>query len=127
MAAHAHPTPRSYFIVFATLMGLLVLTVVAAFVPLDRVFGDGARAEVWIRRVTVAVALTIAVAKGVLIILYFMHVRYAPRVTWAFAGAAFVWLGIMLVLTLSDYMTRNHPRDMNYKGEPRYLISQKAQ
>ena len=126
MAAHAHPTPRSYFIVFATLMGLLVLTVVAAFAPLDRLFADTARAEAWLRRITVAVALTIAVVKGLLIILYFMHVRYAPRVTWAFAGAAFVWLGIMLVLTLSDYMTRNHPRDMNYKGEPRYLISQRV-
>jgi cytochrome c oxidase subunit 4 len=121
MTARAHPTPRGYLTVFLILMGLLALTLLAAFAPLDRLFADTARAEAWLRRITVAVALTIAVVKGLLIILYFMHVRYAPRITWAFAGAAFLWLGIMLTLTFSDYMTRNHPRDMNYKGEPHYL------
>jgi cytochrome c oxidase subunit IV len=126
-AEHAHPTPRSYLVVFLALMGLLVLTVLAAFAPLDWLFGDSARAEAWMRRITVSIALTIAVAKGLLILLYFMHVRYAPRVTWAVAGAGFLWLGIMLTLTFSDYLTRNHPRDMNYHGEPRLLSSQQVQ
>ena len=122
----AHPTPRGYLVVFLVLMGLLVLTVVAAFIPLDWLFGDSARAEAWLRRVTVSIALTIAVVKGLLILLYFMHVRYAPRVTWAFAGAGFLWLAIMLTLTFSDFITRNHPRDMNYHGEPRLLSSQRV-
>jgi cytochrome c oxidase subunit 4 len=124
--AQTHPTPRAYFIVFLALMGLLVLTVLAAFAPLDRLFSDTARAEAWLRRITVSIALTIAVIKGLLIVLFFMHVRYAPRVTWAFAGAGFLWLGIMLTLTFSDYITRNHPRDMDYRGEPRFLSSQRV-
>jgi len=124
--AHPHPTPRAYLIVFLALMGLLVLTVLAAFAPLDRLFADTPRAEAWLRRITVSIALTIAVVKGLLIVLYFMHVRYAPRVTWAFAGAGFLWLGIMLTLTFGDYLTRNHPRDMNYHGEPRLLSSQRV-
>ena len=119
----AHPTPRLYQGVFVLLLGLLVLTVSAAFVPLDRIFGS-ARAEVWARRVTLSIAMTIAIAKGLLIVLYFMHVRYAPRVTWAFAGAGFLWLAIMLSLTFGDYLTRNHPARLNYHGEPRLLPMQ---
>ena len=107
------PRRRTYVVVYVALMTLLALTVGAAFVPLDRVLpGHG-----W----GVAVAMTIALCKGVLILLFFMHVRYAPRVTWAFAGAGFLWLGILLVLTMSDYLTRNHPPEAIYKGEPRYL------
>jgi K+ transporter len=41
-----------------------------------------------------------------LVILFFMHVRHSSHVTWVFAGAAFLWLGILLVLTMNDYVTR---------------------
>lgn len=119
----AHPTPRVYRNVFAALMGLLILTVTAAFLPFDRIL-PASRAEEWARRITLSIAMTIAVVKGLLIILYFMHVRYAPRVTWAVAGAGFLWLGIMLALTFCDYATRNHPAELNYHGEPRYLRPQ---
>lgn len=51
-------------------------------------------------------ALTIAVTKMLLVILYFMHVRYKPRLTWVFVAAGFIWLLIMIDLTLSDYLTR---------------------
>jgi len=119
----SHPTPRDYRNVFITLMVLLVITVVAAFLPLERII-PGHHAEMWARRASIAVALTIAVVKGLLIILYFMHVRYGPRLAWVFAGAGFLWLAIMLMLTFADYMTRNHPAELNYRGEPRYLSSE---
>ena len=41
-----------------------------------------------------------------LIILYFMHVRYNSRLAWVFASAGFIWLGILLVLVMSDYISR---------------------
>ena len=41
-----------------------------------------------------------------LIVLIFMHVRYSDRLTWVFAGAPFLWLAILIVLTLNDYFTR---------------------
>lgn len=124
-ASRPHPTPRAYQLVFLALLALLILTVSAAFLPMDRIFGS-ARAEVWARRLTLSIAMTIAILKALLIVLYFMHVRYAPRVTWAFAGAGFLWLAIMLSLTFGDYLTRNHPARLNYRGEPRLLPSQPA-
>ena len=84
---------RIYFTVFAGLLALTALTTGIAFVDLGRV-GN------------VAVALTIAVIKAVFVMLYFMHLRYSSRLTIVFACAGVFWLGIMLVLTLSDYISR---------------------
>ena len=53
-----------------------------------------------------AVAMGIAAVKMVLIILYFMHVRYSDKLTWVFSTAAFLWLLILIVGTLNDYFTR---------------------
>src|SRR4051794_14903645 len=107
-------TPRTYLAIFLALLGLLGLTVAAAFVDLDHLLGG----HYW----SISIALAIAVAKGLLIMLYFMHVKFSThRVVVSFASAAFVWLGILFVLTFSDYLTRNHPADLNYKGEPHHL------
>jgi K+ transporter len=46
------------------------------------------------------------VSKAVLVILFFMHVKDASRVTWVFCGCSFLWLAIMLALTFGDYLTR---------------------
>ncbi|HEX4342841.1 MAG TPA: cytochrome C oxidase subunit IV family protein [Verrucomicrobiae bacterium] len=54
----------------------------------------------------VIAAMTISVGKMLLVILYFMHVRYSSRLTWLFASAGFFWLVIMLCLTISDYLSR---------------------
>jgi cytochrome c oxidase subunit 4 len=52
------------------------------------------------------VALTIAVLKATLVVLFFMHVKYSTRLTWAVVLGSIFWLGIMFVLTMSDYLTR---------------------
>ena len=51
-------------------------------------------------------ALGIAAAKAILVLLFFMHLRYNHWLTWVFASAGVVWLGILFVLTMSDYGTR---------------------
>ena len=109
-AHSAMPGLRTYLIIYAALMVLLSLTVAAAFLPWH---GRG--------HLAVTIALLIALAKGLLILLYFMHVKFSAKMVYAFAGAGFLWLGIMFTLTLSDYVTRNHPTGTNDKGEPRYL------
>jgi len=113
-----HVPALTYIAVLATLMGLLVLTVIAAFIDIDRWARPHGLGSGW----NTVIALTIAVAKGLLIVLFFMHVKYGARITWAFAAAGFVWLAIMLSLTLTDYLSRNHPRGVNAKGEPEFVL-----
>jgi cytochrome c oxidase subunit 4 len=99
-ATSAHPTShhdaRMYYVIFAWLMGLLVLTVVASLIPFDRVMPG----------LNVIVALIIAVVKAALVMLFFMHVKESSKLTWIFATAAFLWLMIMIGLTFNDYFTR---------------------
>jgi len=59
------------------------------------------------RQLNVIIALTIAVIKATLVVLYFMHVRYSPRLIWVVFTSALFWLAILFALTLSDYWTRS--------------------
>jgi cytochrome c oxidase subunit 4 len=88
---------KIYFLIFGALMVGTILTVMAAFVDLDHVF-TGANT---------VVALTIAVIKATLVVLYFMHVRYSTRLTWVIVVAGFFWLAILFALTMTDYMSRS--------------------
>jgi cytochrome c oxidase subunit IV len=91
MSEHILPT-RVYYIIFAILMVCTYVTVQVAFFDLGALN-------------TIA-ALTIAVFKAVLVILFFMHVKYSTRLTWAVIVGGVFWLGILLALTMSDYLTR---------------------
>lgn len=90
---HAHPTPLFYLFIVLTLMALTVATWLIAFVNLG-IFNP-------------VVALTIAVIKAVLVILFFMHVFYSSKLTKVTVGAGFFWLLILLTLSLLDYLSRN--------------------
>ncbi len=50
--------------------------------------------------------LAIAFLQMMLMLLYLMHVRYNTALTRIFVAAGFIWLLIMVDLTLSDYLTR---------------------
>ena len=92
---HAHPSVLLYFIIFFALVAGTVLTWRIAFVDLGP----------W----NPVVALTIAVIKATLVILYFMHVRYSNKLTIITVCAGFFWLMILITLSLSDYLTRALP------------------
>jgi len=85
--------PRTYFIIFAILMGLLVATVAGSYMPLGHFH--------------LAFALTIAAAKAAVIGLYFMHVKFSNRLVWVFSSAAILWLAILIVLSVNDYESRD--------------------
>ncbi len=57
-------------------------------------------------QLNVIIALTIAVIKATLVVLYFMHVRYSSRLIWVVFTSALFWLAILFALTFSDYWTR---------------------
>lgn len=97
MTQHIVPT-KLYVRVFAALLALTALTVTASFFDLG-----GGR----LHYANAIVALSIAVCKATLVVLYFMHVRYGSRMTWVFVGAGVFWLLILIGLTLSDVFTRH--------------------
>ena len=110
-------SPLIYLVVLILLMLLLALTLVAAFVDLDKLIAGEHHSGTAYWNMTVAVI--IAILKATLIILFFMHVKYGSRLTWAFAMAGFVWLGIMMTLSMSDYFTRGYPAG-SPKSSPNY-------
>jgi cytochrome c oxidase subunit IV len=92
MASHILPK-RVYYTIFAILLFCTYLTVQIAFLDLGALN-------------TVA-ALAIATFKAVIVILFFMHVKYSSKLTWAVVLGSVFWLGILLVMTLGDYATRH--------------------
>jgi cytochrome c oxidase subunit 4 len=85
--------PRTYVIVCVLLVLLTILTVALSFLHLP---------QVW----HVVIGLLIGAVKAVLVLLFFMHVIVAPRLTWIVIVVMTFWLGILFVLTLNDYFTR---------------------
>jgi cytochrome c oxidase subunit 4 len=82
----------SYFAVFAALLGLTAVTVAVAFVDLGAL--------------NTVVAMTIAVVKGLLVMLFFMHLRGSEKLVWLYAAAGFAWLAVLILLTMSDIVSR---------------------
>jgi cytochrome c oxidase subunit 4 len=91
MSEHITPA-RTYYTIYALLMFCTYLTWQVAYFDLGP-FN------------TVA-ALGIAIFKATLVVLFFMHVKDGTRLTWAVILGSVFWLGILLALTLSDYLTR---------------------
>jgi cytochrome c oxidase subunit 4 len=90
----SHPIvpPRVYLTVWALLLTLTAATVYIAGIDLGVL--------------NVVVMLGIAATKAVLVILFFMHVRYASRLTWLVVASGFVWFGILVLFTMADVLTR---------------------
>ena len=90
---HGHVTPLPvYLAVFATLMVMTALTVIVAY------FNFGAWNKV--------IALSIAGFKATIVVLYFMHVKYASKLTQLFAVTGVFFLLILFGLTMIDYGSR---------------------
>ena len=91
MSQHVVP-PRVYFGVFTALIVLTATTTAVSFVDLGP----------W----NTVVALAIAFLKATLVVLFFMHVKYSPRLTQVVIAGGLFWLAILIALTLSDFLSR---------------------
>jgi cytochrome c oxidase subunit 4 len=90
---HVTVTPvRTYVLVFAALIALTVTTVMISRIELGEF--------------NFVVAITIAIIKASLVVWFFMHVNHSTSLTRLFAVAGLFWLVILLLLVLSDYMSR---------------------
>jgi len=85
-------SPRIYLLIFAALMVGTAATVWAARIDLGPL--------------NIVVAMTIAVIKATLVVLYFMHLRYSHRLNWIFGGASILWLILLVGLTVTDVIAR---------------------
>ncbi len=90
---NAFPNERQLRAVWLFLLGLLVVTVLVGSFDLGLL--------------SLPIALAIAVVKALLILLFFMELRYSKRVVWVFAIAAYLWIAILIVGTLQDYLSRH--------------------
>ena len=88
---HVVPT-TIYYGIFAILLILTGVTVAAAYVDLGRF--------------NTVVALAIACFKALIVVLYFMHLKYSTRLIKLTVIAGLYWMGILFALTLGDYLTR---------------------
>ncbi len=92
MSEHIVPV-RVYLKVWLALLILLGATIGLAYVPLGHMH--------------IVMAIAIAFAKAILIVLFFMHVKYKAKIIWVYVTAGLFWLGIMFTLALGDYLTRS--------------------
>ncbi len=89
----SHIVPKKvYFVVFAALIALTIVTTLVAGIDL----GPG----------NIVAALLIAMCKASLVVLFFMHLRWSSPLMKLAGAAALLWLAILIALTLSDYRTR---------------------
>ncbi len=91
MSEHIVPV-KTYVLVFLELMVGTAITTAAAFVDLGPFNG--------------IVALVIAMTKAVLVLLFFMHIKYSSKMTRTTVISAVVFLVILLALTMTDYISR---------------------
>jgi cytochrome c oxidase subunit 4 len=91
-ADHHIVTPKVYGIVFATLLIGTAITVAAAFKDMG-IFNP-------------VVALAIACTKAVIVILFFMHVKYQSKLVKLTVAAGFFTFLVLITMTLSDYVSR---------------------
>jgi cytochrome c oxidase subunit 4 len=85
--------PRFYVLVCAILIVLTCLTVGISRLPIE---------AAWHTSLGLAIALT----KATLVVLFFMHVLHSPKLTQVVIWITIYWLGILFVLTLTDYLSR---------------------
>ncbi|HTS12458.1 MAG TPA: cytochrome C oxidase subunit IV family protein [Candidatus Limnocylindrales bacterium] len=91
MSEHIVPV-KIYVFVFIALLILTGLTTGVAYIDLGPF--------------NTVVALAIAAVKMMLVVLFFMHVKYSSGMTRLVVLAGLFWLAILLSFTLADELTR---------------------
>jgi cytochrome c oxidase subunit 4 len=90
---HANHSTATYFLIYIALVILTLLTCGLSFVS-HFAFHT-------------SVGLAIASTKVVLILLFFMHLLHASRLTWLALIAGLLWFALLIGLTMADYLTRD--------------------
>jgi len=94
MSEHAeHIVPkRVYILVFLALIALTWVTTLVS--------------EIDLGSLNIYVALSIAIFKASLVVLFFMHVKYGTRLTKMIVLCGLYWLMLLLFIAMADLWTR---------------------
>ena len=79
---------QTYILVFASLLFLTIITVIASWIDLGSM--------------NIVIALLIALIKSSLVLLFFMHLYYDNKLNAAFLIGSFIFLGLFIGLTMID-------------------------
>jgi len=101
---HHIVSPVTYMIIFGALLVGTALTVLASYFDLGEWHIAPGLTLFW----NPVVALAIATTKMMLVVLFFMHVKFSSQLTKLFAILGFLWFTLMFII-FGDYMTR--PRE----------------
>lgn len=99
-----------YVLNLLALFVLMLLTIGASYVNLPAI---GPLSGVVVNNI---VAMGIASLKALLVVLYFMHIRWATRLTKLWVIIGFVWV-TLLAITLFDYRTRGSEDVKGWDGK----------
>jgi len=91
-AEHHIVSPMQYAMVFGALLVGTALTVIAA--------------EIDLGALNPVIALAIASTKAVIVILFFMHVKYQSKLVKLTVSAGFFTFLVLITMTLTDYISR---------------------
>ncbi len=107
LPGHIHVFPIWMYVkVFIALFVLMILTVAASYVDFTHIHPLGMTISPLVGSlINNVIAMTIAVLKATLVVLFFMHVKFSTRLTKIFAVSGFVWMSLMFLILL-DYGTR---------------------
>ena len=94
---------RVYIFTLLALLALMALTIAASYWKAPNI---GPISGNWVNNL---VAMGIATFKGLLVIMFFMHVKYSTRLTKLWVLAGFTWLSLMSFI-LVDYGTRKYEK-----------------
>lgn len=92
-SAHHGDDLRTAQVIFAILMGLLVVTVGVAYIDVGTILA-------------LPLAMSVATVKALLILIYFMHLSHESTLVRVFAASGFVSLSILFVIVFADYLAR---------------------
>ena len=101
MSGHISPV-RTYVLIFAMLMVFTAITVAVAFTNLGPF--------------NFPVAISIAIVKATLVILFFMHVKYSSQLTKLIIGSGLFFLLVLFSLTMTDYLSRGWQTNRGIQG-----------
>lgn len=86
-------SPKTYLLAWFAVEALLLISLGIAYLPLGPF--------------NALLNYLIAVAMALLVMTFFMHLNHAGYLTRIFAAAGFLWLALLIGLSMGDYVTRH--------------------